>query len=62
MTKLLQFNKASHGIRQRELNAEQQTTRPTAVLQKKKQCFNRSQSKEEEKVIRKIKKPSGGMG
>lgn len=54
VTKLLQFNKESHDIRQEELNAEQQTTRPTAVLQKKKQCFSRPQTKEEEKIIKKI--------
>lgn len=56
MTKLLQFNKESHTIRQEELNAEQQTTRPTAVLQKKKQFFSSSQTKEEEKIIKKIVK------
>lgn len=56
MTKLLQFNKESHVIRQEELNAEQQTTRSTVALQKKKQCFSRSQTIEEEKIIKKIKK------
>lgn len=56
VTKLLQFNKESHIIRQEELNAEQQTTRLRAVLQKKKQRFSRSQTKEEEKIIKKTVK------
>lgn len=56
VTKLLQFNKGSHSIRQEEFNAEQQTTRPTAALQEKEQCFSTSQTKEEEKIIMKIVK------
>lgn len=50
------IHKESHGIRQGEFSAEQQTTHPTAALQEKEQCFSSSQTKGEEKIIKKIVK------